>query len=59
MSRAAALPLAWQAQSVLLSYPDEQLPGRLPVLRRAASAAGARAGRPLHKFLDHAFGWSV
>jgi len=54
MSRAAALPLAWQAQSVLLSYPDEQLPGRLPVLRRAASAAGARAGHPLHRFLDHA-----
>ena len=54
MSRAAAVPLAWQAQSVLLSYPDEQLPGRLPVLRRAASAADAPAGRPLHRFLDHA-----
>jgi len=29
MSRAATvLPLAWQAQSVLLCYPDEELPGR-------------------------------
>ena len=54
MSRAAAVTLAWQAQSVLLSYPDEELTGRLPVLRRAASAAGARAGHPLHRFLDHA-----
>jgi nitrate reductase delta subunit len=54
MSRAtAALPLAWQAQSVLLSYPGEELPGRLPLLRGVASAAGARTGRPLHRFLDH------
>jgi nitrate reductase delta subunit len=55
MSRAGArYPLAWQAQSVLVSYPDEQLPGRLPLLRRAATAAGARVGAPLHRFLDHA-----
>jgi nitrate reductase delta subunit len=55
MSRAAALyPLAWQAQSVLLCYPDEELPGRLPLLREVASAAGARIGRPLHRFLSHA-----
>jgi nitrate reductase delta subunit len=55
MSRATAVvPLAWQSQSVLLSYPDEELPGRLPLLRQAASAAGARIGRPLHRFLDHA-----
>jgi nitrate reductase delta subunit len=51
---AAALPLAWQAQSVLVSYPDEELPGRLPLLRQVASAAGARVGRPLHRFLGHA-----
>jgi len=55
MSRATTVYLlAWQAQSVLLSYPDEDLPGRLPLLRQAASAAGARIGRPLHRFLDHA-----
>jgi nitrate reductase molybdenum cofactor assembly chaperone NarJ/NarW len=55
MSRATAtLPLAWQAQSVLLCYPDENLPGRLPLLREVASAAGTQIGRPLHRFLDHA-----
>ena len=38
MSRAATvLPLAWQAQSVLLCYPDEELPGRLPLLREVAT----------------------
>jgi nitrate reductase molybdenum cofactor assembly chaperone NarJ/NarW len=54
VSRAAVLPLAWQAQSVLLCYPDGELPGRLPLLREVASAAGARIGRPLHRFLGHA-----
>jgi len=55
MSRAATvLPLAWQAQSVLLCYPDEELPGRLPLLREVASAAGARIGHPMHRFVDHA-----
>ena len=55
MSRAATVyPVAWQAQSVLLSYPDEQLTGRLPLLRQVASAAGGRIGGPLHRFLDHA-----
>jgi nitrate reductase delta subunit len=54
MSRATtALPLAWQAQSVLLSYPGEELPGTLPLLRRVASGVGARTGRPLHRFLHH------
>ena len=54
MSRAAAVTLAWQAQSVLLSSPDEELTGRLPVLRRAASAPRPPVGRPLHPFHDHA-----
>jgi nitrate reductase molybdenum cofactor assembly chaperone NarJ/NarW len=47
---------AWQAQSVLLSYPDEELIGRLPLLRQVAAAAGGRIGGPLHRFLDHADG---
>jgi len=55
MSRSpGVLPLAWQAQSVLLCYPDEELPGRLPLLREVAPAAGARIGRPLGRFLGHA-----
>jgi nitrate reductase molybdenum cofactor assembly chaperone NarJ/NarW len=55
MSRATApYPLAWQAQSVLLCYPDDELPGRLPLLREVASAVGAQIGRPLHRFLSHA-----
>jgi len=37
---------AWQAQSVLLGYPDEPLVGLLPLLRRVADA-------PLRRFIDH------
>src|SRR6185312_12954754 len=36
----------WQAQSLLLGYPDEQLVSRVGLLRRVADA-------PLHRFLDH------
>jgi nitrate reductase delta subunit len=36
----------WQVQSLLLGYPDEQLVGRIGLLRRFADA-------PLHRFLDH------
>ncbi len=45
--------IAWQAQSLLLGYPGDGLPAQLDLLRWAASAAGARAGQPLHRFLDH------
>jgi nitrate reductase delta subunit len=45
--------IAWQAQSLLLSYPGEELPGQLSILRRAAATAGEHVSRPLHRFLDH------
>jgi len=54
MSRAArAQPVAWQVQSLLLAYPDEQLLRRLDLLRRGASTLSAPIGAPLIRFLDH------
>jgi nitrate reductase molybdenum cofactor assembly chaperone NarJ/NarW len=44
---------AWQAQSLLLAYPDEQLPPHLPLLRRIADTQPAPVGQPLLRFLDH------
>jgi nitrate reductase molybdenum cofactor assembly chaperone NarJ/NarW len=44
--------LAWQAQSLLLGYPDELL-DRLPVLHRAASEVDQKVGAPMRRFLDH------
>ncbi|TMR07551.1 nitrate reductase molybdenum cofactor assembly chaperone [Actinomadura soli] len=49
----AQLATAWQAASLLLGYPDEELLGRRPLLRRAAIALPAPAGTPLTRFLDH------
>lgn len=46
-------PVAWQAQSLLLGYPDEVLLGRRPLLRAAAAALPAAVGAPLNVFLDH------
>jgi nitrate reductase molybdenum cofactor assembly chaperone NarJ/NarW len=43
----------WQAASLLLGYPDEQLAGRLPLLRSAAAALPEPAGVPLARFLAH------
>jgi nitrate reductase delta subunit len=54
--------LAWQAQSLLLEYPDETLADRLPLLRRAASTVSTvdgAVGEPLGLFLDHAGGTSL
>jgi nitrate reductase delta subunit len=45
---------AWQAQSLLLGYPDEQLIGRLDLLRRVATALDEPVGAPLLRFVDHA-----
>ena len=45
---------AWQAQSLLLGYPDEQLTGRLDLLHRVAAALDGPVGTPLRRFLDHA-----
>lgn len=47
------LATAWQTASLLLGYPDEELRGRRPLLRRAAGALPASAGTPLNGFLDH------
>ncbi len=48
--RAAA---AWQAQSLLLGYPDDDLTGQLDLLRRVTAALDPPVGAPLRRFLDH------
>jgi nitrate reductase delta subunit len=50
---ATALVRAWQAQSLLLGYPDEQLLARLDLLTRVADALPAPAGTPIRRFLQH------
>ena len=45
--------IAWQVQSLLLGYPDEELLGRRPVLRAAVPKLPALIAAPLHGFLDH------
>jgi nitrate reductase molybdenum cofactor assembly chaperone NarJ/NarW len=55
MTRAADRnPLAWQAQSLLLSYPDAEFADRLPLARRVAAAVSRPVGDPLRRFLDQA-----
>jgi nitrate reductase molybdenum cofactor assembly chaperone len=49
----ARLTMAWQAASLLLGYPDEQLLERRPLLRRAAEALPPEVGTPLLALLDH------
>lgn len=44
---------AWQAQSLLLGYPDEELLGRVGLLRRVCATLDDRVGDPLRGFLDH------
>ena len=44
---------AWQVQSLLMSYPDEQLLGRRPLLRAAVHTVPDPLGAPLNAFLDH------
>ncbi|GAA1895455.1 hypothetical protein GCM10009716_01750 [Streptomyces sodiiphilus] len=53
-SRTRHRTAAWQVQSLMLAYPDEQLPGRLRLARRAAAALPAGIAAPLNRFLDHA-----
>jgi nitrate reductase delta subunit len=45
---------AWQAQSLLLGYPDDTLAGHFRLLRRVADQAPSAVGGPLVAFLDHA-----
>ncbi|MGI5330565.1 nitrate reductase molybdenum cofactor assembly chaperone [Actinomadura nitritigenes] len=47
------LATAWQVASLLLGYPDEELLGRRPLLRRAAASLPAPAAEPLTRVLDH------
>ena len=55
MTAAARRPeLTWQAQSLLLAYPDDELAGRLGLLRQVAAAASPPIGEPLLRFLGHA-----
>jgi nitrate reductase delta subunit len=44
---------AWQTQSLLLGYPDEELVGRIGLLRRVCATLDGRVGDPLRRFLDH------
>ncbi|MBF6170794.1 nitrate reductase molybdenum cofactor assembly chaperone [Nocardia blacklockiae] len=44
---------AWQAQSLLLGYPDRTLLDRRPLLRRVAQSLPAAVGTPLGSVLDH------
>ncbi|PRY32150.1 nitrate reductase molybdenum cofactor assembly chaperone [Pseudosporangium ferrugineum] len=46
-------PRAWQAQSLLLDYPGDQLYGRLDLLTEVAAALEPAVGAPLLRFLDH------
>ncbi|RBY84924.1 nitrate reductase molybdenum cofactor assembly chaperone [Blastococcus sp. TF02A-30] len=47
------LATARQAASLLLGYPDEELLGRLPLLRAATAPLPAELSGPLGRFLDH------
>ncbi|WP_306191501.1 nitrate reductase molybdenum cofactor assembly chaperone [Streptomyces sp. MK5] len=47
-------PCAWQVQSLLLAYPDEQMAERLSLARRAAPVLPARVRDPLLAFTAHA-----
>ncbi|MFB9904315.1 nitrate reductase molybdenum cofactor assembly chaperone [Allokutzneria oryzae] len=45
---------AWQVQSLLMGYPDEQLLGRFPLLRAVTRTLPTALAEPLTAFLDHA-----
>jgi nitrate reductase molybdenum cofactor assembly chaperone NarJ/NarW len=49
----AQLATARQAASLLLGYPDEELLGRLPLLRAVVAPLPAEFAGPLGRFLDH------
>ncbi|GGY97914.1 nitrate reductase molybdenum cofactor assembly chaperone [Streptomyces poonensis] len=46
--------LAWQAQSLLLAYPDEQFPEYLTLALRVAATQPKPVGDPLEAFAEHA-----
>ena len=43
----------WQLCSLLLDYPGEDLPARVPVLREVVAGIPPAAAEPLGRFLDH------
>ncbi|WP_330340273.1 nitrate reductase molybdenum cofactor assembly chaperone [Streptomyces sp. NBC_00557] len=47
-------PYAWQAQSLLLAYPDEQFEQRLSLAGRVATTLPEPVARPLLRFTTHA-----
>ncbi|MFC7910069.1 nitrate reductase molybdenum cofactor assembly chaperone [Streptomyces nigra] len=47
-------PHAWQAQSLLLAYPDEQFEQRLALAGRVAATLPEPVARPLLRFTAHA-----
>ncbi|GGW46967.1 hypothetical protein GCM10010503_24690 [Streptomyces lucensis JCM 4490] len=48
------LPDAWQAQSLLLAYPDEEFGQRLALAGRVAATLPDPVARPLFRFTAHA-----
>ncbi|MFE0510854.1 nitrate reductase molybdenum cofactor assembly chaperone [Streptomyces sp. NPDC058964] len=46
--------VAWQTQSLLLAYPDDQFPARLALARRAAAHLPARVREAQLRFTEHA-----
>ncbi|HEY6933216.1 MAG TPA: nitrate reductase molybdenum cofactor assembly chaperone [Marmoricola sp.] len=47
------LTLAWQSASLLLGYPDEELLGRLDLVRTAARRLPTRVGEPIGRVVAH------
>jgi nitrate reductase delta subunit len=47
------LARAWQAQSLLLGYPDDQLLDRLDLLSQVVATLDEPVGAPLRRFLEH------
>jgi nitrate reductase delta subunit len=56
MTRADLDAMAWQAQSLLLGYPDAELLDRVDLLRRVAAALRPPVAGPLCRFLHHLAG---
>ncbi|MFC9909884.1 nitrate reductase molybdenum cofactor assembly chaperone [Streptomyces sp. NPDC059862] len=47
-------PYAWQTQSFLLAYPDDQFPSRLALTHKVATALPGAVAEPLLRFTAHA-----
>jgi nitrate reductase molybdenum cofactor assembly chaperone NarJ/NarW len=49
----AQLTIAWQSVSLLLDYPDDEMRGRLEVIRAATQRLPAAVGASIRAFADH------